>query len=174
MLLSVAKHNIEKIPELIVACQDNIENAIQENRKIAQGLVVPDFESISFQEQLLNLSDNMLKRSGIQVIMDTSGLQEEWLQNEQKLVIYRIVQEQFTNIVKHAGAGLVYVLLCNTPDEFKMNIFDNGKGMETETKKEGIGLRNIRGRLAIFNGTVDIRTSPGKGFTMDVTIPLTI
>ena len=174
MLLSVAKYNIEKVPELIAACQDNIESAIQENRKIAQGLVVPDFETIPFQEQLINLSDNMLKRSGIQVIMNTSGLQEERLEDEQKLVIYRIVQEQFTNIVKHADAGLVYVLLCCTPGQFKMIIFDNGKGMEAEAKMEGIGLRNIRGRVALFNGTVEIRTSPGKGFSMDIAIPLTI
>jgi PAS domain S-box-containing protein len=174
MLLSVAQYNIEKIPELIAACQDNIQNAMQENRKIAQGLVVPDFETIPFQEQLVNLSDNMLKRSGIQVIMDTSGLQEEWLENEQKLVIYRIAQEQFTNIVKHADAGLVHVLLCTTPGEFKMVIFDNGKGMTAGTKTEGIGLRNIRGRLSIYNGAVDIKTSPGNGFTMDIAIPLTI
>ena len=174
MILSVAKYNIEKMPELIAACEDNIENAIQENRKIAQGLVVPDFETIPLEEQLIVLGDNMLKRSGIQVIMDTSGLQEEWLENEQKLVIYRIAQEQFTNIVKHADAGLVYVLLCTTPCEFKMTIFDNGKGMETGMKTEGIGLRNIRGRLTIFNGTVEIRTSPGKGFKMDIVIPRTI
>ena len=174
MLLSVAKYNIEKIPELIAACQDNIDSAIQENRKIAQGLVVPDFETIPFLEQLINLGDNMLKRSGIQVIMHTSGLQEEWLENEQKLVIYRIAQEQFTNIVKHADAGLVYVSLCSTHGQFKMIIFDNGKGMEAGKKAEGIGLRNIRGRLAIFNGAVEIRTNPGKGFTMDIAIPLTI
>jgi two-component system sensor histidine kinase UhpB len=173
MLLSVAKYNAEKMPELIAASQDNIESAIQENRKIAQGLVVPDFETTPFQEQLINLSDNMLKRSGIQVIMDTSGLQEEWLGDQQKLVIYRIAQEQFTNIMKHAGAGLVYVLLCSTPGECRMIIFDNGKGMAAGTKPEGIGLRNIRGRLAIFNGSVDIRTAPGKGFTMDIAIPLT-
>jgi two-component system sensor histidine kinase UhpB len=174
MLLSVAQYNIEKIPELITACQDNIENAIQENRKIAQGLVVHDFETIPFQDQLISLGDNMLKRSGIQVIMDTSGLQEDGLEDEQKLVIYRIAQEQFTNIVKHAEARLVYVSLCTAPGEFRMIIFDNGKGMEAGTKTEGIGLRNIRGRLVIFNGAVDIRTSPGKGFTMEIAIPLTI
>jgi signal transduction histidine kinase len=172
MILSVAKYNVEKIPELLAACQDNIENAIQENRKIAQGLVVHDFETVSFQEQLINLGDNMLQRSGIQVILDTSGLQEEGLENQQKLVVYRIVQEQFTNIVKHADAGLVYVSLFTTPRECKMIIFDNGKGMEAGTKTEGIGLRNIRGRLAIFNGTLDIRTSPGRGFTMDIAIPI--
>jgi len=172
MLLSVAKYNVEKLPELLAACEDNIESAIQENRKIARGLVVFDFETIPFQEQLINLGDNMLNPSGIQVIMDTSGLQEELLENQQKLVIYRIAQEQFTNIIKHADAGLVYVSLCMIPGELRMIIFDNGKGMEAGTKTEGIGLRNIRGRLAIFNGTVDIRTSPGKGFTMDIAIPI--
>jgi two-component system sensor histidine kinase UhpB len=174
MLLSVAKYNKEEMPEILKVCHENIENAIQENRKIAQGLVVPDFKAIPFQKQLINLSDTMLKRSGIQVIMNTSALQEEWLEDEQKQVIYRIAQEQFTNIVKHAEAGLVYVLLCTTASEFKMIIFDNGKGMVAGTKTEGIGLSNIRGRLTIFNGTADIRTSPGKGFTMDIVIPLAI
>ena len=171
MLLSVARYNIEKMPELLAACEDNIESAIQENRKIAQGLVVPDFATTSFSEQLINLGDNMLKTSGIQVIMDTSGLQEEWLEDQLLLVIYRIAQEQFTNIVKHADAGLVYLSLYTTACEFKMIVFDNGKGTEAGAKTEGIGLRNIRSRLTIFNGTVDIRTSPGKGFTMEIVIP---
>ncbi len=163
MLLSVAKYNIEKIPELIAASQDNIESAIQENRKIAQGLVVPDFESTPFQEQLINLSDNMLKRSGIQVIMDTSGLHEKWLENEQKLVIYRIAQEQFTNIVKHADAGLVYVLLCSTPGELKMVIFDNGKGMEAGKKSGRHRVEEYQGPRVHFQRGCRYKNQPRQG-----------
>ena len=174
MLLSVATTYTEKSPELLAACQENIENAIQENRKIAQGLVVPDFDTVTFQEQITNLSNSMLRRSGIQVIINTSDLHEEWLGNEQKLVIYRIAQEQFTNIVKHAEARLVFLLLHTSPTEFKMTVFDNGKGMTAGTKTEGIGLKNIRDRLTIFNGTADIRTGPGKGFAMSIYIPLKI
>jgi len=174
MLLSVAKYHAENIPELLVACQENIESAIQENRKIAQGLVVPDFKAKPFQEQLTDLSDKMLGRWDIRVTMDTSGLREELLSDELKLVIYRIAQEQLTNIIKHAEAGSVYLSLRTTPTEFNMIISDNGKGMKAGTKPEGIGLRNIRDRVTIFNGTADITTSPGRGFKMSITMPLTI
>jgi two-component system sensor histidine kinase UhpB len=171
MMLAVALIEPEKCPELILTCQTNIENAIEENRKIAQGLVVPDFETIPFKEQLNHLTDNMLKKAGIYVIMDTSGFQEKLLDDEQKLAIYRAAQEQYTNIIKHAAAGLVYILLRTTADHFKMIIFDNGKGQAAASKKPGIGLRNIKGRLGLFNGTAKVEAGPGKGFTLEIVIP---
>src|SRR5258708_9176924 len=172
MLLSMVKYDPENSSELIISCQKNIEDAIKENRKMAQGLVVPDFETIPLRDQLSHLTDNMLKKSGIQVIMDTTLLQEEWLEDEQKLVIYRIAQEQCTNIGKHAEAGLVYILLTTTDGLFKMIIFDNGNGARTGIKTDGIGLRNIRARLSIFNGTANINTTPGKDFTLEIIIPI--
>jgi signal transduction histidine kinase len=53
-----------------------------------------------------------------------------------------------------------------------MIIFDNGKGQAAGAKTIGIGLRNIKGRLGLFNGTAKIEASPGKGFTLEVSIPL--
>jgi signal transduction histidine kinase len=173
MLLSMVKCYPENVPELITSCQNNIESAIQENRKIAQGLVMPDFEAIPLLDQLHNLMDNMLTKSGVYVIIDTKHIQEEWLEDEQKLVIYRIAQEQCTNIVKHAQAGFAYMLLSTVGGVFKMIIFDNGKGADTGSKTDGIGLKNIRGRLSIFNGTASIRTNAGKGFELEIVIPLT-
>jgi PAS domain S-box-containing protein len=172
LMLSAALSEPENIPEVLLASQHNIEKAIQENRKIAQGLVVPDFETIPLKEQLMHLTDNMLKKAGIYVITDTSGFREELLDDEQRLTIYRATQEQYTNIIKHSGAGFVYVLLSTIADNFKMIIFDNGKGQASGTKTAGIGLRSIRGRLGLLNGTVKIEASPGKGFTLEIVIPL--
>ena len=172
MLLSVALSVPEECAALLLDCQTNIDNAIEENRKIAQGLVIPDFESIPFKEQLSQLTDNMLKKAGIYVIIDTSGFREELLGDEQRLAVYRAAQEQYTNIIKHAAAGFVYILLSTTGDYFKMLIFDNGKGQEAGTKTAGIGLRNIRGRVGLFNGTATVEGSPGKGFTLEIVIPL--
>ena len=172
MMLSAALSEPEHCAEVILASQSSIEKAIQENRKIAQGLVVPDFESIPLKEQLTHLADNMLKEAGIYVIMESSGFEEELLDDEQRLAIYRVAQEQFTNIIKHAAAGLVYILLSTTGDFFKMIIFDNGKGQAAGEKSTGIGLRNIRGRLGLLNGTSSIKASPGNGFTLEVVIPL--
>ena len=172
MMLSAALAAPERCSEIVIASLKNIENAIEENRKIAQGLVVPDFEIIPLKEQVIHLTDSMLKKAGLHVIMDTSGLLEDLLDDEQKLAIYRAAQEQYTNIIKHAAAGFVYVLMNTTGGYFKMLIFDNGKGQATGPKTAGIGLRNIRGRLALFNGTAKTEASPGKGFTLEILIPL--
>ena len=198
MMLSAALVDPERCAELIIASNKNIENALEENRKIARGLVVPDFETIPFTEQLNALTDNMLKKAGLHVIMDTTHLREELLDDEQKLAVYRAAQEQYTNIIKHAEAGFVYVLMQTTGDYFKMIIFDNGKGQDqgqaqgqskgqgqaqgqgkgqaqgqaTGPKTAGIGLRNIRARLGLFGGTARTEASPGKGFTLELIIPL--
>jgi two-component system, NarL family, sensor histidine kinase UhpB len=173
MMLSVALSVPEKCPELVLDCQKNIEDAMEENRKIAQGLVVPDFESIPFKEQLNHLTDSMLKKAGIYVVMDISGFQDELMDDDQRLAIYRVAQEQYTNIIKHAAAGFVYILLSTLGDHFKMLIFDNGKGQAAGTKTAGIGLRNIKGRVGLFNGTATAEASPERGFTLEIVIPLT-
>jgi signal transduction histidine kinase len=53
-----------------------------------------------------------------------------------------------------------------------MTIADDGVGMEAGKKTKGIGLKNINGRLSIFNGAASVTTSPGKGFALKIRIPL--
>jgi PAS domain S-box-containing protein len=174
MLLSLAINDPENSSELVVFSLNNIDGALEENRKIAQGLVLPDFDTILLSGQVSYLADNMFRQSGIDVLVDTVRMQEELLEDEQKLAIYRIAQEQCSNIVKYAGAGLVKIALSTANGLFKMIITDNGKGMEKDKKTDGIGLRNIRDRLNIFNGTVKICTSPGNGFSLEISIPITV
>ena len=172
MMLSVAQVDPDSRDELLVSSQKNIGNAIEENRKIARGLVVPDFETVPFKKQLALLTDDMLKNAGIEVILDFSLFREELLDDEQKLAIYRAAQEQFTNIIKHAGAGLVQLTLTTTENTLRLAIRDNGNGQSAGLKTAGIGLRNIRGRIALFNGTVTVQSKKGQGFTLDIAIPL--
>ncbi len=141
---------------------DNLQTAIEENRKIAHELVAPDFEINDFADQIINLTDTMLKISGIDVLVDAAHLYEDFLDNHQKLAAYRIVQEQCTNIVKYAKALHVNISLSTTGGFFKMIIADDGVGMDTGKKAKGIGLRNMRGRLSIFNGSTAIKDCPGK------------
>lgn len=53
-----------------------------------------------------------------------------------------------------------------------MIITDDGSGMETNKQTKGIALKNIKGRLSIFNGTANIKTAHGKGFALEITMPL--
>ena len=172
LLLSVVKNDPEENHSLINSCLENLQNAIDENRKIAHTLVVPDFHSIGLTDQLSNLADSMLTTSGIDAHIDTTELNEELMNETYKLPIYRIAHEQCTNIVKYSGAGVVNIILFTTDTFFKMIISDDGKGMETNKKTNGIGLQNIKGRLSILSGTATIITAPGKGFTLEISIPL--
>lgn len=172
LLLAVVRNDPGENLHLLESCIQNLQNAIDENRKIAHILVVPDFDNITLIDQMNSLTDSMLKVSGLNVNIDSLGVQEKLLPVRIKLPVYRIAQEQCTNIIKYSEARNVNIFMETTEDYFKMIIADDGIGMESSKKTTGIGLKNIKGRLSILNGKASILTAPGKGFTLVVTIPL--
>ncbi len=157
---------------IIESCMKNLQDAIDENRKISHALVTPDLNSETLPVQIKRLVKTMLEPSGIETQIDASNYKREFLTKEKKISIYRIVQEQCTNIVKYAKASKANIVIGNDDKVFNMIISDNGVGMEKGKQTIGIGLRNINSRLSIFHGKANIITSPGKGFTLEIELPL--
>jgi PAS domain S-box-containing protein len=172
LVLSTARLQPANNSSIIENAINNVQFAIDENRKLAHELVAPDFKEIKIAEQLHVLAEGMLRKAGMEVHLDTRGFEEEGIDDEQKLAIYRIAQEQCTNIVKHAAARAVHITLSQESGMISMTIKDNGKGMEKGRQARGIGFRNIRSRADLFNGTVQTDTAPGQGFCMTVRMPL--
>src|SRR5450432_236942 len=172
LLLSVVKNDPLENLHMLESCVCNLQSAIDENRKIAHILVIPDFVSITLLDQLMSLTESMLKVSGISVTVDSLALHEKMLPVRFKLPVYRIAQEQCTNIVKYSEARNANIFLETSDDFFKMVISDDGIGMDINKKTTGIGIKNIRARLSILNGIAYIITAPGKGFALQVIIPL--
>jgi len=171
LFLSLAIKQPQKRIEHINYSMENIKVAIEENRRLSHLLVPPDFDASKLTAQLIDLTDSMLKIAGIEVALDATHFKEELLNDEQKLAIYRIAQEQCSNIIKYAHAKKVRISLTSSNTLSKMVIADDGKGMEPGKKVVGIGLKNIRGRLSIFNGKAHISSAAGKGFMLEVQIP---
>jgi len=173
MFLSLLKKKADQHEDIITECIDNIKKAINENRKIAHVLVSPDLENKNLTEQINDLCENMLKVNDIVTVTHFNDYDYTLLQKEHKVAIYRIVQEQITNIVKYAEATEVHICLSTAGNQyFRLKIEDNGKGMEKENYIKGIGLRNINSRISVFNGKMNIETAPGKGFALEIEIPL--
>ena len=173
LFLSMLKKKSDKDEEIITECIDNIKQAINENRKIAHLLVSPDLEHKNLTVQIESLCENMLKTNSIATTTQFNNYNYSLLQKDHKVAIYRIVQEQITNIVKYAEATKVHICLSTVGNQYiRLKIEDNGKGMEKDKTIKGIGLRNINSRLSVFNGKMNINTSPGKGFALEIEIPL--
>lgn len=91
---------------------------------------------------------------------------------EVTIQVYRIIQELFTNALKHSMATTIHVHITIIRQHSLSMIFeDNGKGLESGNK-EGLGLKNIRQRVEKFNGTFSIQGNSGLGTTAIVELPL--
>ncbi|MBS1668299.1 MAG: PAS domain S-box protein [Bacteroidetes bacterium] len=172
LFLSLALKQPERYIERVKYSMENIQLAIGENRKLSHQLVAPDFKSMDLRSVLERLTDTMLKMAGIEVEIEDSTFNGKSLGDEQKLAIYRIAQEQCSNILKYAEAKKVSISLKEENNIFIMVISDDGKGMEPQKKTNGIGLKNIKGRLDVMNGEAKIQSAEGKGFELEVKIPI--
>lgn len=172
MLLSMISNNTSMLDEFLPKCIDNIRHAVNENRRISHELVTPNRVTETFLQQITRLLQTMLNSVGLKTKVNHKVFTDELLSDEQKLTAYRIVQEQCTNILKHAKAKQVVITLSTSNTLFKMRIADNGIGMEKGKAEEGIGLKNIRNRLTVLDGSAIIESAPGKGFALQVEMPL--
>ena len=80
-----------------------------------------------------------------------------------EIVLYRCVWELVGNSIRHAKASHIEVHLTFSPDTAYLTVLDDGCGFDLETTKEGMGISNIRSRLSVFGGLIDIYSEPGKG-----------
>lgn len=172
LLLGMLKSKPERLATYLPLCIENINLAITENRKIAHELVSPNQRSETLTDQIDRLCKNMLQNAGMDAGVFNDDFNENLLNADQKLTVYRIVQEQCTNIVKYSKAKNVDIVLATLDNKFSLKIEDDGQGMAEDEKIEGIGLQNMISRLSILNGNLFTDTAPGKGFSLYAEIPL--
>lgn len=170
--LSRVKSQQQEAGSIVDTSMQYLKKAIDENRKISKELIMPEFVSVPLLTQIEELIEYMLADTGCKTTINTDNFKETILNEKQKLITYRVLQEQCTNITKYAHADSVSVLLATDDHLFRMTIADNGVGMDTAVVTNGIGLRNIKSRLSLLNGTVHITTSPGNGFILEVVFPV--
>jgi two-component system sensor histidine kinase UhpB len=153
----------------ILKGQEFIGMAIEEIRKLSHALVGPNQgNTIGLIDSIDELIYNFRILKDVKIEFNHSGYHEEDTEVGLKLVIYRIIQEQFNNIIKHAEASEVEIELKQEAKSLMLIIMDNGKGFNSAEKSDGIGLKNIRNRADVYNGTVEIFSSPGNGCKMKI------
>ncbi len=91
---------------------------------------------------------------------------------EMETAIFRIVQEAITNVLKHASASRFSIQLFREEEGIFLSMEDDGKGFDTSIAYEGMGLRNLRNRVAYLNGTLEMESRIDKGSFLTIFLPL--
>ncbi|MGC4101982.1 sensor histidine kinase [Ferruginibacter sp.] len=155
-------------PQLVKESKLLTEKAMQEIRHLSNTLIPPSLEEIGLLEALNDLTGTLRSAHPLKIIDNWKGFPEMLVHKKLKLTIFRIVQEQLNNIVKHAKATQVKISISRKEGNVYLEIEDNGVGFDTTQKRGGVGLKNIISRSEVNNGKVNIRSKPGQGCTIAV------
>jgi PAS domain S-box-containing protein len=149
-----------------------IENVIEEVRRISKILVIPPVNIISLTDNIKNLVSDLILVNKVKIIFHFKDIVEEQMNKKIQVTIFRIIQEQVNNILKHAHASKASIDLSMQEDQILLVISDNGRGCDLIKEKDGVGLINIKSRAEFYGGTLTILSLPGKGFELKVLLPL--
>jgi PAS domain S-box-containing protein len=169
LYLELAVKDGEASKELITSSLELIDRAIEEMRALSKSQVTP-IRGIDLEELIYSLLDKLNAGSIIKTKV-TYAIKSLLIEDDLKLNIYRIIQEQINNILKHANALQIIISLKDDEKFIYISIEDDGVGFDPEKKRTGIGLSNILNRIESFNGELQINTSPGNGCTLKITVP---
>jgi signal transduction histidine kinase len=110
------------------------------------------------------------KRTGLWVEVEAGDVPES-LPDEHKTCVYRVVQEALHNIVQHASARRVRVVVRRDRDRLAIAVEDDGRGFDPARQK-GMGLVGMEERVRHLDGTFEIRSRPGVGAALYIELPL--
>ncbi len=154
-LSSLLKMNNEVINEAVTM----IDNSCKQVRAISHNLVPPSLKDFSLIEALSNYCENMNSIHKPEISFQTIGDPID-LNKKVEVNMFRIVQELITNAIKHAQATTIEAQISNRNNTILITVEDNGKGYEPNSEKRlGIGLENIKSRVAYLNANFEVVTN---------------
>jgi signal transduction histidine kinase len=146
-----------------------------EMHRLAWELRPAALDNLGLEPAIERLAEEWARRSGLRFDLHC-GLDGRRLPPDVETTLYRVLQEAITNIIKHAGARKVGVILETSPSDVVMIVEDDGKGFELEKVNRGantrFGLLGIRERLTLIHGRLEIESEPGAGTTLILRAPL--
>ena len=173
LYINLARKQPEQCVELLKKAEEYQLMAVEEIRKLSKKLNSSLVKVLGLKKSIQEIVNSFKQLNDIPVNFEYHDELEDVLMDEQKLMVFRIVQEQSNNIRKYASAERVLISLTRKEDRIYLIINDDGVGFKTdESKTNGIGLTNIASRVNVLNGEYKVESYPGNGCTLSVSFPL--
>jgi signal transduction histidine kinase len=147
----------------------NTLHALREMRLLLYELRPADLEQEGLTRAIQLRLDTVERRVGLRLDVHLEELPA--LSPRAEVELYHVIVEGLNNVVKHAAASRLSVLLEEMDSQMHLRIVDDGKGFDMAQRTGGLGLRNMRERVARLHGQLAIASAPGRGTQVDAVIP---
>ncbi len=151
--------------------------ALDETRELSRLLRPPVLDDLGLEPALGWLTRTLGERTGLRTELDCT-LPEGRLDPEVETLIFRVVQEALSNAIRHAPGASVRVEVVQGRASLDVEIADDGPGFRADEMMAAggpvtsAGLRGMRDRVELFGGRLEIRSAPGEGTSLRITVPL--
>jgi signal transduction histidine kinase len=161
-----------EVRESVLALRELVVETLHDVRRLAVELRPKALDDFGLVPALERLAETFSEQTALDVHVQ-AVLGDERLPHEIESALYRIVQEALTNVIKHAQATTVSVVLTKKGDGVAVVIEDDGRGFDpAEARDDGLGLVGMRERIALLGGRVTIESSERGGTTVAVEVPV--
>jgi len=156
--------------------QAQLDRGMQDVHRFSQALRLSVLDDLGLVPALRSLAKGLQESDGLETEVKVVG-EERRFSFEVESMLFRIVQEAFNNIRRHAQASEARVVMEFAKDNIKLIISDNGQGFEIsgaidEIPHNGkLGLAGMQERVRLLRGTIEVKSVPGKGTTLIVEVP---
>jgi PAS domain S-box-containing protein len=158
--------------ELIRKSLQNINDVIQEIRHLSRSLMDPSIGDLGLLASIDDLIGSIHLTKQLQIKLEADEAVEDCLDANQKLTVFRIIQESLNNVLRHAKATEVRISILKLNNQLLLTIRDNGIGFGAGVTKKGAGLKNIQNRIYLINGSLNVKSHPGEGCTIQLQFPI--
>jgi signal transduction histidine kinase len=179
VLLSAARRSRdpERLDEALSQAIELVTGGIANLRGLIADLRPAALDDIGTGAALSGLVDRVRATSGLAVALTVdlafeAGRAASRHVPELEEAIYRIVQEALTNAVKHADAERIWIEVCETDATVAIVVGDDGRGFDQYASVTGFGLVGLRERVTLAQGILAVRSAPGQGTTLEVSLPV--
>jgi signal transduction histidine kinase len=163
----------ERAERIEWAAEDTVarlEDQINELNRLINDLRPAPLERLGLTGALEALAEETSARAGVEV--ETAIELGEGPDGDQERLIYRLVQEALTNVVKHAGASHVSIAAREGDGAIRISVRDDGAGFDSDATTGGRGLTGMRERIELLGGEIEVSSEPGKGTEIAARVPL--
>ena len=180
-MLSGLKYSFKSIkgqlvmtPENSIAFErsmDMLDGSIREMRRVAHNIMPEALVKFGLNTALKDFCNNINQTGALQLSYQSVGLNEVVLEQTTSITIYRIVQELVNNTMKHSGASTCLVQVSLQQQILTVTVEDNGQGFDA-SMATGMGWKNIRSRVELLKGKLDVKSVNNEGVSVFIKINL--